>query len=87
MSFWCFRESGRLHRSGKIVTPLKDRIGSEIKTTIPLRFSTASPLPNRRRGPAETPARKSYVPVFVKEIVEGIAFKARADQRIDKRSV
>src|SRR4029079_17121936 len=30
--------------------------------------------------------RKIYVPVFIKEIVEGIAFKARADQRVDKRS-
>jgi magnesium chelatase subunit I len=69
---------------GKIVTPLKDRIGSEIKThyptTVDLGVSiTEQEAWTKRSAPV-------HIPDFVKRIVEGIAFKARSDQRIDKRS-
>src|SRR5262245_29155537 len=69
---------------GKIVTPLKDRIGSEVKTHYPATIELGV-------GITETEAWTSrevevHIPDFVRRIVEGIAFKARADQRIDKRS-
>ena len=71
---------------GKIVTPLKDRIGSEIKTHYPATIQHGIAITEQEAWTRRDSGKKIYVPVFVKEIVEGIAFKARADQRIDKRS-
>jgi magnesium chelatase subunit I len=72
---------------GKIITPLKDRIGSEIRTHYPVGRSegmtiTAQEAWVRRQGSA--PATE--MPTFVAEVVEEIAFQARQDRRIDKRS-
>ena len=70
---------------GKIITPLKDRIGSEIHTHYPATLEEGMKITEQEawisRGDA-TPV----VPVFVREIVEEIAFQARKDKRIDKRS-
>ena len=68
---------------GKIITPLKDRIGSEIRTHYPA---------TRHHGMAIT-AQEAWltranvvVPDFIREAVEEVAFQARVDQKIDKRS-
>jgi magnesium chelatase subunit I len=70
---------------GKIITPLKDRIGSEIHTHYPASVEEGVRITEQEawvsRG-KETPA----IPYFVREIVEEIAFQARKDKRIDKRS-
>ncbi len=71
---------------GKIVTPLKDRIGSEIKTHYPVSLSHGMSITEQEAWVRRDSGRKIIVPVFIKEVVEGIAFKARADQRVDKRS-
>jgi magnesium chelatase subunit I len=75
---------------GKIVTPLKDRIGSEIRTHYPASRAEAMAITaqeawlDRRGGAVETlPAE---IPSFVAEIVEEVAFHARQDRRVDKRS-
>ena len=47
-------------------------------------WSTARPSPSRRPGP--TRASTSRIPRFVREVVEGIAFAARSDKKIDQRS-
>jgi magnesium chelatase subunit I len=70
---------------GKIVTPLKDRIGSEIKTHYPATVDLGVAITEQEAWVSRDSARIS-VPMFVKQIVEGVAFRARADQRIDKRS-
>jgi magnesium chelatase subunit I len=72
---------------GKIITPLKDRIGSEIRTHYPAgradgMIITAQEAWLTRNGSA--PAAE--IPNFVSEIVEEIAFQARQDRRVDKRS-
>jgi magnesium chelatase subunit I len=72
---------------GKIITPLKDRIGSEIRTHYPVgrqqaMLITAQEAWLTREGPGPT----VEVPTFVSEVVEEIAFQARQDRRIDKRS-
>jgi magnesium chelatase subunit I len=69
---------------GKIITPLKDRIGAEIRT----HYMTT------REQSMEITAQEAWVdrdhaiavPQFVREIVEETAFQARADRKIDKRS-
>jgi magnesium chelatase subunit I len=71
---------------GKIITPLKDRIGSEIRTHYPLTVTqgieiTRQEAWTRRRSPVQV-----EVPLFIHEVVEQIAFLAREDKRVDKRS-
>ena len=70
---------------GKIITPLKDRIGSEIRTHYPATVEegieiTAQEAWTRRDG------RQLNIPKYVYEIIERIAFSAREDKKIDKRS-
>jgi magnesium chelatase subunit I len=70
---------------GKIITPLKDRIGSEIRTHYPATRHHAMAITAQEAwvgGRAGT----VQVPAFVREIVEEIAFQAREDKKVDKRS-
>jgi magnesium chelatase subunit I len=70
---------------GKIVTPLKDRIGSEIRTHYPetleegIAITTQEAWTERAFGQAE-------IPQYLRELVEQVAFTAREDKRVDKRS-
>ena len=70
---------------GKIITPLKDRIGSEIRTHYPATVDegiaiTQQEAWTRRNG------RTLQLPKYLQEVIEQIAFVAREDKRIDKRS-
>src|SRR4026208_1528331 len=72
---------------GKIITPLKDRIGSEIRTHYPSGRGDAVAITAREAWPKrDGVGPRTDVPAFVAEIVEEIAFQARQDRRIDKRS-
>jgi len=70
---------------GKIITPLKDRIGSEIRTHYPATVEEGIAITTQeaweRRG-----GLPLSVPKFVREVIERIAFAAREDKKIDKRS-
>jgi len=70
---------------GKIITPLKDRIGSEIRTHYPVTRQHAMAITSQEawidRGSCEL-----QVPAYVREVVEEVAFQARQDPKIDKRS-
>ncbi|MDO8666665.1 MAG: magnesium chelatase [Gemmatimonadales bacterium] len=70
---------------GKIITPLKDRVGSEISTHYPRSIGLGMTITGQEAWVARDslPIR---VPDFVAEVVERVAFEARADKRIDKRS-
>jgi magnesium chelatase subunit I len=84
---------------GKIITPLKDRIGSEIRTHYPvtlehgIAITSSEAWLDRRHGGghggghhrhASAPAVR--LPAYIAEIIEQIAFAAREDKRVDKRS-
>ncbi len=72
---------------GKIITPLKDRIGSEIRTHYPVGRQIAMQITAQEAWLARDGAAPAVdVPSFVAEVVEEIAFQARQDRRIDKRS-
>jgi magnesium chelatase subunit I len=72
---------------GKIITPLKDRIGSEIRTHYPAGRTEGMAITAQEAWLARAGSDlKTEVPAFVAEIVEEIAFQARQDRRIDKRS-
>jgi magnesium chelatase subunit I len=70
---------------GKIITPLKDRIGSEIRTHYPASVEEGIAITSQeawtRRG-----GQKLHLPQYVQEVIERIAFAAREDKKIDKRS-
>ncbi len=75
---------------GKIITPLKDRIGSEIRTHYPASIEdgiaiTAQEAWTERDGGADATDRL-VIPQFVREVIESIAFEARQEKKIDKRS-
>ena len=72
---------------GKIITPLKDRIGSEVRTHYPAGRVEGMAI-TRQEAWLERPGHgpQTEVPAFVAEVVEEIAFQARQDRRIDKRS-
>jgi magnesium chelatase subunit I len=71
---------------GKIITPLKDRIGSEIRTHYPAGRAEAMLITAQEAWLARGGAVPTQIPVFVAEVVEEIAFQARQDRRVDKRS-
>ncbi len=72
---------------GKIITPLKDRIGSEIRTHYPSGRSEGMMITAQEAWVQRDSAGvRIEVPSFVAETVEEIAFQARQDRRIDRRS-
>jgi magnesium chelatase subunit I len=70
---------------GKIITPLKDRVGSEILTHYPETIETGIAI-TRQEAWTERGAMRVRVPDFIEEVIERIAFEARTDKRIDRRS-
>jgi magnesium chelatase subunit I len=70
---------------GKIITPLKDRIGSEINTHYPSTIEEGVEI-TRQEAWMSRDGQQLDVPEFILRAVEQIAFEARTDQRIDKRS-
>jgi magnesium chelatase subunit I len=77
---------------GKIVTPLKDRIGSEIRTHYPESVDEAISITEQEAWTARTYVRENNaiqnieIPHYIRQIVEQIAFVAREDKKVDKRS-
>jgi magnesium chelatase subunit I len=80
---------------GKIITPLKDRIGSEIRTHYPATVEEGVTITaqeawldrvNDRSSENGRSSPALRIPKYVNEVVEGIAFAARDDKKIDKRS-
>jgi magnesium chelatase subunit I len=71
---------------GKIITPLKDRIGSEIRTHYPLLVSQGIEITKQEAWTKRTSPVEIEVPPYIHEVVEHIAFLAREDKRVDKKS-
>lgn len=70
---------------GKIITPLKDRIGAEIHTHYPKTLQIGVEI-TKQEAWIDRGELKVDVPEFIYDLIEQIAFEARDDQRIDKRS-
>jgi len=73
---------------GKIITPLKDRIGAEIQTHYPSNIGLGTSITKQEAwiNRADFEGFRVEIPDFIAETIEQIAFEARDDQRIDKRS-
>src|SRR5207247_10388054 len=68
---------------GKIISPLKDRIGAEIMTHYPAELQTAVEITKQEAWIARDGlSERLNVPEFIREVIEQIACEARADSRV-----
>ena len=71
---------------GSIVTPLKDRIGSQILTHYPETVAIARTITDQEANLDERQKTKVHVPNLVKDLIEEISFVARESEFIDEKS-
>jgi len=71
---------------GKIITPLKDRIGAEVRTHYPQTVEEGMVITEQEAWTRRNAAIQVEVPNYLRQLVEEIAFQAREDKRVDKRS-
>src|SRR5436853_1153703 len=73
---------------GKIITPLKDRIGAEVSTHYPTDLQLGVEITKQEAWTSRegVDGFSLNIPDFIRDTIEQIAFEARDDQRIDKRS-
>jgi magnesium chelatase subunit I len=69
---------------GKIITPLKDRVGSEVRTHYPNTIKEGMKITQQEAWLQRGVEVK--VPEFIAETIEEVAFQARDDSRVDKHS-
>ncbi len=71
---------------GAIVTPLKDRIESQILTHYPSSIETSLSITEQEASVHEEQAKRVKVSDLVKRLIEQVAFEARASEYVDKKS-
>jgi magnesium chelatase subunit I len=71
---------------GSIVTPLKDRIGSQILTHYPEDIETAKTITQQEAKLDGRQAETIFVPELAKDLLEQIVFEARESEFIDAKS-
>lgn len=71
---------------GSIVTPLKDRIESQILTHYPKDIETSLAITEQEADVLESQKEKVAVSDLVKRLIEQVAFEARANEYVDKKS-
>ena len=71
---------------GKIITPLKDRIGAEIRTHYPSTVAEGMTITHQEAWAQRDADIRVSVPDYLREVIEEIAFQAREDKRVDRRS-
>jgi len=70
---------------GKIITPLKDRIGSEVRTHYPATVEEGIAITAQEAWTARD-GYQLHLPKYVQQVIERVAFAAREDKKVDKRS-
>ena len=70
---------------GKIITPLKDRIGAEIRTHYPSTIEEGISITRQEAWTGRDSGYRVEVPDYLRELVEEIAFQARDDKRAPRR--
>ncbi len=71
---------------GSIITPLKDRIESQILTHYPKTLEIAKSITQQEANLAEEQTSKIEVSEFLQDLLEEITFQARASEFIDEKS-
>ncbi|WP_292009413.1 sigma 54-interacting transcriptional regulator [Chryseobacterium sp.] len=71
---------------GSIVTPLKDRIGSQIFTHYPQTIALARQITEQEAVISDEDKTKIYIPGLAKDLLEEVAFAARDSEYVDAKS-
>lgn len=71
---------------GRIITPLKDRFGSQIRTHYPLDTETEMAIMRQEARPASIGDVKVSMPAFMEEIIAEFSQQARASSNVNQRS-
>ncbi len=71
---------------GNIITPLKDRIDSQIMTHYPKDISIGMNITRQEAWAARDESIEVHVPDIIREIIEQAAFEARDSEYIDQKS-
>lgn len=71
---------------GSIVTPLKDRIGSQILTHYPTNIQLAKSITAQEAVLSEEAKENIYVPELARDLLEQISFEARDNDYVDAKS-
>jgi magnesium chelatase subunit I len=71
---------------GSIVTPLKDRIGSQILTHYPHNLETAKAITRQETQTNKAVQQAIHVPELARDILEQIGFEARKSEYVDSKS-
>ena len=71
---------------GNIITPLKDRIDSQILTHYPQQVETARRITEQEAWLDRSDGAAIEIPVYVRDLIESIAFVARESELVDQSS-
>lgn len=71
---------------GRIITPLKDRFGSQVRTHYPRSIVHEMAIMDQEQTTFQEEGRETYVPQYMKEIVAEITHLARKNNDISQRS-
>jgi magnesium chelatase subunit I len=71
---------------GSIITPLKDRIQSQILTHYPEDMDVARAITEQEAKPAEAQTDKITIPSVLRDLLEAISFQARESEFVDSKS-
>lgn len=71
---------------GSIVTPLKDRIDSQILTHYPKSISVSKKITEQEAQITQEQSRNIFIHDLIKDLIEQIAFEARASEFVDSKS-
>ncbi|WP_018615508.1 sigma 54-interacting transcriptional regulator [Segetibacter koreensis] len=71
---------------GSIVTPLKDRIESQILTHYPKTIETSLEITEQEADVLQEQLNKINISDLVKRLIEQVAFEARSNEYVDKKS-
>ncbi|MGQ0615902.1 MAG: sigma 54-interacting transcriptional regulator [Acidimicrobiia bacterium] len=71
---------------GRIITPLKDRFGAQIRTHYPLEVATEMEIAAQEARPLSAPGLRVSIPGFMTEVVATISHLARQNPHVNQRS-
>src|SRR3989449_1671561 len=71
---------------GRIITPLKDRFGAQIRTHYPTGLDTEMAVVAQEARPLDAPGVQVTVPAYMAEVVAAITHQARRSSQVNQRS-
>jgi magnesium chelatase subunit I len=71
---------------GRIITPLKDRFGAQIRTHYPLEIETEVAIADQEAAPFSAPGLRVSIPPFLSDVVATLSHLARQSPHVNQRS-